>query len=141
VGVYNIDEGMLDLPGTWNDQSINVLGRPVGDGSNFGVVVTRFQLQDEQTVEAFATKHLEDHAQILRGFELLGRRGSVIGNLPAVEAKIRWVDGANAMFHYIAFVAYYKRVLLFTASSYAKNAEECEKLMIRILATAKFRER
>jgi hypothetical protein len=141
VGLYNIDEGAIDLPGAWSDQSINVLGQPVGDGSNFGIVVTRFDLQEAQTVEAFANKHLEDHAQILRGFELLGRRNAVIGNLPAVEAKIRWIDGANAMFHYIAFVAYYQRVVLFTASSYAKNAEACEKLTVRILATAKFRER
>jgi hypothetical protein len=141
VGLYNIDEGVFELPGSWSDQTINVLGRPAPDGSNFGIVVTRFQLLDGQSVEAFADKHLQDHSQMLRGFELLGRRSSVIGSLAAVEAKIRWVDDAHAMFHHLAFVGYYGRVVVFTASSYAKNAEDCEKLMSRVLATAKFRER
>lgn len=141
MGLYNIDEGVFDLPGSWRDQTINVLGRPAPDGSNFGIVVTRFQLADGQSLEDFAEKHLTEHSQTLRGFELLGRRASVIGNLPAVEAKIRWVDDAHAMFHHIAFVAYYGRVVVFTASSYAKNAEDCEKLMSKTLSTAKFRER
>jgi hypothetical protein len=141
VGLYNVDEGVFELPGKWSDQSITVLGHPAPDGSNFGIVITRFQLLDGQSVEAFAEKHLADHAQTLRGFELIGRRASIVGNLPAVEAKIRWVDGAHAMFHHLAFVAYYGRVVVFTASSYAKNAEDCEKLLGKVLSTAKFRER
>ena len=141
MGLYNIDEGAFELPGTWSDQSINVLGRPAPDGSNFGLVVTRFALQDGQNLEAFADKHVEDHAQTLRGFELLGRRAGVIGKLPAVEAKIRWLNDTHAMFHYLAFVGYYGRVVVLTASSYASNSEECEKLMTRVLATARFRER
>lgn len=141
MGLYNMDEGVFELPGTWSDQSINVLGHPAPDGSNFGLVVTRVGLQEGQSLEAFADKNLADHAQTLRGFELLGRRAGVVGNLPSVEAKIRWVDGTHAMFHQLAYVAYYGRVVTFTASSYAKNAEECEKLLTRVLATAKFRER
>jgi len=141
VGLYNIDEGVIDLPGTWSDQSINVLGRPAPDGSNFGLVVTRFLLQDGQTLESFADKHLEDHAQTLRGFEALGRRSSVVGKLPAVEAKIRWLNDTHAMFHYLAFVSYYARIVVLTASSYAKNAADCEALMTRVLASARFRER
>ena len=35
MGLYNIDEGAFELPGTWSDQSINVLGRPAPDGSNY----------------------------------------------------------------------------------------------------------
>src|SRR5262249_2774368 len=136
----NIDEGAFELPGAWRDESINVLGHPAPDGSNFGIVVTRFAL-DGQSLEAFADKHLAAHAQTLRGFELLGRRASVVGNLPAVEAKIRWVDDKNAMFHHMAFIAYYGRVVLFTGSSYAKNSEDCEKLLAKVLSTAKFRER
>jgi hypothetical protein len=141
MGLYNIDEGVFELPGSWRDESITVLGHPAPDGSSFGIVVTRFQLADGQSLEAFADKHLAQHAQTLRGFELLGRRAGVVGNLPAVEAKIRWVDAKHAMFHQLAFVAYYGRVVLFTASSYAKNAEDCEKLLGRVLSTAKFRER
>jgi hypothetical protein len=141
VGLYHIDEGVFEIPGGWRDQTINVLSRPAPDGSNFGLVVTRFQLADGQTIEAFAEAHLAEHAQTLRGFELLGKRASVIGNLPSVEAKLRWINDKHAMFHHIAFVAYYGRVVVFTASSYAKNAEECEKLLGKVLANAKFRER
>ncbi len=104
-------------------------------------MVTRFALQDGQSLEEFADKHVEDHAQTLRGFELLGRRAGLIGKLAAVEAKIRWINDANAMFHYLAFVGYYGRVVVLTASSYARNSEDCEKLMTRVLATARFRER
>ena len=118
-----------------------MLSRPAPDGSNFGLVVTRSQLPEGQSLAAFADKHLDDHAKALRGFELLGKRQSVIGNLPAIEVKVRWIDEKNAMFHHLAFVAYYGRVLVFTASSYAKNAEDCEKLITLVLASAKFRER
>jgi hypothetical protein len=141
MGLYHIDEGVFELPGTWSDQTVTVLARPARDGSNFGLVVTRALLPEGQSLEAFADKHLDDHAKALRGFELLGRRQSLIGNLPAIEAKVRWVDEKNAMFHHLAFVAYYARVLIFTASSYAKNAEDCEKLIALVLASAKFRER
>lgn len=141
MGLYNIDEGVFELPGAWSDQTITVLSHPAPDGSNFGLVVTRSQLQEGQTLHAFADKHLDDHAKTLRGFELIGRRESTIGKLPAVEVKIRWINDARAMFHQLAFVAYYGRVLTFTASSWAQNAEACEKLMTRVLSTAKFRER
>jgi hypothetical protein len=141
LGLYNMDEGAFELQGAWSDQSMNVLSRPARDGSNYGFVVTRFQLTDGQTLEAFADKQLQDHSQMLRGYELVGRRASVIGKLPAIEAKIRWIDDKNAMFHYLAYVSYFGRVIMFTASSYARNAEDCEQVVTHILSTAKFRER
>jgi hypothetical protein len=141
VRVYNIDEGVLSLPGTWDDQSVNVLATPAPDGSNFGLVITRFKLTEKQSLSAFVDKHLEEHAQSLRAFELLGRRQTVLGELPAIEAKVRWLKDRDMMFHRLAFIEYYRRVVVVTASSLFKNAAACEGLMDTVLPTLRFRER
>ena len=86
MGVYNIDEGVLGLPGSWTDRTINVLGHPASDGSNFSLVLTRAELSAGQSIEAFADQQLQEHAQTLRGFEY-GKRSRMVGNLPSVEAK------------------------------------------------------
>lgn len=139
--VYNIDEGVLTLPGSWEDQSVNILATPAPDGSNFGIVITRFHLAEKESLAAFVDKHLAENAQLLRGFELLGRRDAVVGSLPAVEAKIRWLKDRQMMFHHMAFVEYYRRVVVVTASSLVQNADACEQLMDGVLPTIQFRER
>jgi hypothetical protein len=141
VGAYNIYEGVFDLPGAWSDQSVNVLSRTAGDGSRVGVVITRFAPPDGQTLEAYADQQLAQHSQTLRGYELLARRSSHVGKLPAVEVKIRWIDDRDAMFHHIAYVSYFGRLLIFTASSRASAQQDCERLVTQILESAKFRER
>jgi hypothetical protein len=146
VALYNIDEAVLELPGGgggggWSDSTVNILGTPAPDGSNFGVVVTRQKLQEGQSFAAYVEKHLAEHSQTLRGFELLGQRENVIGGLPAIEAKLTWLNDRTAFFHHIAFMSYYGTVLIVTGSSLAKNAEGCELLMGEILSTIRFRER
>ena len=142
MALYNINEAVFELPGpSWDDQTINILGTPAPDGSNFGVVVARFKLQEGQSLAVFVDKHLEEHSQTLRGYELLGRRDSVIAGLPAVEVKLKWLNEGNAIFHRVAFIGYYELVVVLTGSSLVKNAGDCELLMDAILPTLRFRER
>ncbi len=141
MGAYNIYEGVFTLPGSWSDQSVTVLSRSVRDGSQVGLVITRFVPTNGQTLDAYADEQLAQHSQTLRGYELIGRRTSLVGKLPAIEAKIRWIDERDAMFHHIAYVSYYGRILIFTASSRASAAQDCETLVTQILESAKFRER
>lgn len=168
MGLYNIDEAVFELPsanaegavsgasaegavsgaspegavsGAWEDQTVNILGTPAPDGSNFGLVVARLKPESGQPLHALADQYLLEHERKLRGFELLGRRESVIGGLPAVEAKITWLNEGRAIFNHIAFIMYYGTVMIFTGSSLAKYAESCEQMMSELFPTLRFRER
>lgn len=141
MGTYNINEAAFELPGVWDDKTVNILGAPAPDGSNYRLVVTRMDLEEGQALPAFVEKHLLEQSRQLRGFELLGQRESVIGDLPAMEAKLSWLSDGKAVFQYVAFVQYYKGVVIFTGSSLAKYAESCEELMGELLPTLRFRER
>jgi hypothetical protein len=141
VGLYNIDEGAFELPGAWDDQTLNILSTPAPDGSNFGVIIARNKLNEGQSLGAFVDKHLEEHSRALRGFELLGQRESVIGGVPAMEAKLTWLKDGVAVFHHMAFIEYYGVVLIVTGSSLARHAGSCEQLMGELLPTLRLRER
>jgi hypothetical protein len=150
MGLYNIDEAVFELPsasadgavsGAWEDQTVNILGTPAPDGSNFGLVVARLKGEAGQPLHALAEKYLGEHERKLRGFELLGRRESVIGGLPAVEAKLTWLNDGKAIFNHVAFIMFYGTVLIFTGSSLAKHAERCEQMMGELFLTLRFRER
>jgi hypothetical protein len=141
VGTYNIDEAAFELPGVWEDKTVHILSTPAPDGSNYGLIINRASLAEGQSLGAFVEKHLTELSRMLRGYELIGQRESVIGGLPATEAKLTWINDGRAIFHYMAVVAYGGLVVIFTASSLAKYAESCEQLMSELLPTLRFRER
>ncbi len=139
--IFNFDEGVLELPGAWADSTVNVLSRPMLDGTQLAVVLTRVPLKKELDLEGFVDRNIETQKQSMRGWEMLGRRPAVLGNLPGVELKIKWLHDGKMVFHHAAYAVYYDKVLVITGSCAVKFAEECESLMNRILPTLKFRER
>lgn len=138
---YHFNEGAIDLPGSWRDASAQVLGTPAPDGSQIGLVITREPLASADAFAATVERQVTDQSRELRGFTLLGRRDSEILGLPVHEVKFQWKHEIGMMFHHQAFLALHGQLLLFTASSLAKFADECEARMVHVLGSLRIRER
>ena len=134
MSTYNTNEASFEIPDDWGDQSLNVFAGPTG----LGFVVSRDEL-GEQGLDEFVAKHLTTQSQKLRGYRLLGKRESLVGNLPAIEAKFQWRHERGVMFHHQAFLSYFGTVVTYTASSPIARAEACEAQMAKILGSMRFR--
>lgn len=67
-----MNEGVLELPDGWHDETVNVFVHPEdGCGS---LVVTRGRLSAGEAVESYVKTQLDRMKRSLRGFELLDRR-------------------------------------------------------------------
>lgn len=71
--IFNFDEGVLELPGAWADSTVNVLSRPMLDGTQLAVVLTRVPLKKELDLEGFVDRNIETQTGwgLVRELELL----------------------------------------------------------------------
>jgi hypothetical protein len=136
---YHLDEAVVDLPEDCTDETIHVLRRPASDGSHYGLVINRQPAEPEDDLRALAEQSLKEQERNLRGYRLLGQRDSFVGGLPAIEAKLTWRHESGILFHHQAYVLLPGKLLIFTASSRAALAEECEGFLASMLASVRFR--
>ncbi|NJM31996.1 MAG: DUF1795 domain-containing protein [Limnobacter sp.] len=63
---YQLNEGLLELPESWQDESLNVIKSPVKDGIN--LVVSREQIPSGKTREAYLNEQVQAIRSELTGY-------------------------------------------------------------------------
>ena len=116
---YAINEGTLplDVPGTWEDQTIHVLRLP-GDGrAAASLVITRETLPVGMEVSDYMQAEIARLHETLPGFELHGRAPVAWPDVTGEAMLMRWRSAEGPMDQVVTCRrAQGRRLLIFTAT-------------------------
>ncbi|WP_372069488.1 DUF1795 domain-containing protein (plasmid) [Tistrella mobilis] len=129
--MYALQEGHLDLPTDWEDQSVNVFAPPGAKSQGLSLVVTREPLPPATDIRAYAEAEVKRMGKELKAFSLLARHPLEIGD-QAIEAyEVRWKSDKGLVHQLLAAVEANGRALIFTAT---KPVDMAPALRDRLLA-------
>lgn len=113
---YELEEGVVPFPQTWEDQSINVFVAPDNKvGSSLTITRdTRVYGEDEN---AYLKRQLKELAKSLKNFSLVKEHEFEMAGKPAKAAEIRWRNEGEVHVQIISFKFLGDKILIFTGSS------------------------
>lgn len=136
--IYQLNEGTLELPDNYTDQTMNVFPNSPSSGSDFSVVITRDVPLANEDLKSYFDKQLKQLPGALPGIKILRRGELTVGGLPALEVEYDWISKGRKMHHRQVSMMPEKLVLNITASAAANNFQKYAAEFDQILNSFKF---
>ncbi len=115
--MFVFNEGTLDLPSNWTDQTINVISSapPMEQGMTFSI--TRDSIPWGMDFAEYVEDQIKQTSEALNDFELVDRRNLALSRAPAVEIECRWMSKQGPIHQIITTVqAAETRAMVITAT-------------------------
>lgn len=117
MGTYRINEGSLELPEGYVDQTLNVFPNSSAVPADFSVVVSRDAPLAGESLQAYFERQMKQLPNSLPGLKVLRRGEMTVGGRPAMEVEYTWVSKGMKMHQRQATLMVGGRVLNVTASA------------------------
>lgn len=137
---YAHDGVSFDVPRDWDDKCMAAFAAPIAPGakSAANVVMTRDTLKSGETLAQYTDKQLVDLAKQLTHFDLVGRKETTLGELPAVELRFSWKGGVGFVEQrLVSVVVGSRKVLNLTATVPRAEVAKLGPIFDRIFASVK----
>ena len=134
--MYYMNEGSIDLPDEWKDQTINIVvsgGTGSVPGLNF--TVTRDDVPWGMEFEEYVTGEIDKAKGALTDFEILAQSGLTVSGCKAVELECTWSAKQGPMHQIITTVDAPSHAMVLTASMPGKMSDTQRAEVRRIVAT------
>lgn len=114
---YHIDEGEIEIPEDWTDQSINILSSPGSAGTGFTITVARDNIPWGMDFTAYARRELDKLSENFNGFSE-NKSGTVtIDGKEAVLVDYTWTSPQGELHQLMAILPQSEsRSLIITAT-------------------------
>lgn len=89
ISENRFNEASVQLPAALVDKSIQMY-MPADGSKAFNIVVSRSEVEPDETVEAFAERLLDHSRRTLTRFNLEDRRERIVAQVPGVELTFTW---------------------------------------------------
>ena len=121
--MFVFNEGSLDIPKDWKDDTINMLSS-TGDGSSgFTLVVNRDHLPWGMTFQEYAGQEIDKAKETLAGFNELHNKSYTVGNREAHVVEYQWKSQQGRVHQIVVMVNLPEKILIFTASTSNKMSD------------------
>jgi hypothetical protein len=116
---YHHADVSFDVPADWQDRSVTVFVAPPEPGQKVeaSVVVTREQVDGDESVRRYADHQIVVLAKQLEDFCLLARIETTLGGRPAAVVLYSWQSGQDVLRQRVVFVRGGQTMLTFTATA------------------------
>jgi len=131
---FILSEGPLDLPGAWQDHSINVLRFPQ-EGAT--LVITRAWDVKPEDDETYLRQQLAKVKQRMKKVTLGEPGDSVLGNYPAREVALSFHNQQTMVYERLAIARAEDHLLVFTLSRTAPFDDDAEAFWAAVKAGMK----
>ena len=134
--MYKMNEGSIDLPDSWKDQTINIVvsgGTGSVPGLNF--TVTRDDVPWGMEFDEYVTGEIEKAGNALTDFTVISQSGLHISGRAAVELECTWNAKQGPMHQIITTVDAPHHAMVLTASMPGKMSDTQRAEVRRIVAT------
>lgn len=139
--MYLINEGSIDLPAGWKDQSINIVassGSSAIPGLTF--TITRDEVPWGMKFSEYVASEIDKAKGALTEFKVLTQTDTTISGRAAVEIECTWKAKQSAMHQVITTVDAPKHAMVLTASMPGRMSDSQKAEVRRIVATLRFAE-
>jgi hypothetical protein len=137
---YHFDEGVIDLPSPWVDQTIQAITIPLDEGAKLGVTVSREDVSLSASLDALVDRAIADQQKKLAGFELVSRADSTAGGEPSVDLVVKWRHANAPIYQHQIFLKSFGKLLVFTGTTLWKHRGHCESVVHRIAESLRLRD-
>ncbi len=129
---YDLNEGVIPFPDTWEDQSINVFVAPdTTHGASLTITRdTRVYGEDE---DAYLKRQLKELAKSLKNFSLVQEHEFEMAGQTAKAVEVRWRNEGDVHVQLISFKFLDDKIIIFTGSSTGVMTEVARKHFIGIM--------
>lgn len=137
--MYYINEGSIDLPQGWKDQSINIVASS-GNGSIPGLTftITRDEVPWGMQFAEYVSGEIDKAKDALTDFKVLTRNDGAVSGRAAVEIECTWKAKQSPMHQIITTVDAPTHAMVLTASMPGRMSETQKGEVRRIIATLSF---
>ncbi|WP_411891600.1 DcrB-related protein [Yoonia sp. SDW83-1] len=139
--MYHMNEGSIDLPDNWKDQTINIIASG-GTGAVPGLsfTVTRDDVPWGMEFDEYVTGEIEKASEALTDFTIINQSGLHISGRQAVELECTWNAKQGPMHQIITTVNAPAHAMVLTASMPGKMSDTQKSEVRRITATLQLTE-
>ncbi|AUH33706.1 DcrB-related protein [Paracoccus tegillarcae] len=114
--MYHIQEGSLELPVEWKDQSINILSASRSGEPGLSLTVTRDDIPWGMSFDEYVADQMKQVEGTLKDFKIEAQHKIDVGGFPAHQVECRWVAKQGPMHQIITTLLPGKRALVITAT-------------------------
>lgn len=137
--MFQINEGTIDLPKEWKDESINVLTASQGSGPGFSFTISRDTLPWGMEFASFASKEVDAIASNLKDYHQIASEPTEVDGQEAVLSEFRWTSAQGPIHQCMVITAKERKALIFTASMPGMISGEQKRQILSLVATFQFR--
>lgn len=134
--MYQLNEGSIDLPSTWKDQSVNIISSEGGANPSLSFTITREDIPWGMEFSEYVASEIEKASDALTDFEIQAQTSITVSGVEAVEIECTWKSNKGPM-HQIITTVNGPRALILTASQPGKMSDTQKNEVRRIAATLK----
>jgi hypothetical protein len=127
-----------EIPEEFKDDSVNIFSS-LGDNSRVSLVVTRADLEADDTLETYSKRTLAQMEKALPNFAVMERQTSEVDRVPTEVVDARFVTKNGPVFQRQALIIWGQRAITITASALLPWADLAKDQLSRILPTIRFR--
>ncbi|EPD6619747.1 DcrB-related protein [Salmonella enterica subsp. enterica] len=113
--MYEMNEGTLDVPAGWRDDSVNVFVCP--DNSGINLTVTRTPVGSGMAAEDVYEDTAKEFPAGLPGYQETARRATEVDGLPAFLLEYHWKSPEGPMHQMVVLLLKEADLLSFTVTS------------------------
>ncbi|EPF4178158.1 TPA: DUF1795 domain-containing protein [Escherichia albertii] len=113
--MYQMNEGTLDIPAGWRDESVNVFVCP--DNSGINLTVTRTPVGNNMAAEDVYEDTAKEFPAGLPGYQEVSRSTTEVDGLPAFRLEYHWKSPEGPMHQMVVLLLKGADLLSFTITS------------------------
>ncbi|MFP7675600.1 DcrB-related protein [Marivita sp. S0852] len=133
--MYRLNEGQIDFPKEWKDQSINIISSTGGGAAGLSFTVTRDDLPWGMEFPEYVKDQIAQAEESLNDFKNIGQIELEVSKSPAVEIECSWSSKQGVMHQIITTVSTPPRALVLTASMPGRMSDAQKTEVRRIVAS------
>lgn len=133
--MYLFQEGTLDLPSDWDDQSVNVLAPKSPQAGGVSFVISREALPVGLTLPAYTERELKRLGKELPQFALVARHPVTIAAQEVEAIEARWRSKEGIVHQLMAAIEVGGKVMIFTVTKPHAMAAEVRTYFLDLMTS------
>ncbi|AUH64612.1 DUF1795 domain-containing protein [Paracoccus zhejiangensis] len=133
--MYYVQEGSIELPVEWKDQSINIISASQTGEPSLSMTMTRDDIPWGMSFDEYVADQLRQAGETLKDFTVLHQQEMQIGGHRALQTECKWVAKQGPMHQLITSLMPGKRVLIITATAPGAFSDGQKQQMQQVIAS------
>jgi len=135
--MFVFDEGSIEIPKQWKDETINVLSASSDGSLGFTLVINRDELPWGMTFPEYVEQEVSKIGETLTDYKEVMKKEYTLEENPAYIIEYKWRSEQGPIHQFVVMTVIKKKVLIFTASAPKKMSDNQKQQFQKIVQSFK----